>query len=157
MSKSYFVSLECSNRELVSKFIPGAEGYGIEGVMGLSDRLTCDISSVNAVGKIGACLHSLGIEDLKVEDRFNKKFFPHLDDKYCFGEAVEEAFVLSPENAYAENTFMLRRINVLDLDNELACQIAVCESPSSNPFESMFQESDKHFTKESVSSSFVLN
>lgn len=157
MNQSYFVSLECSNRDLVSNFIPGAEKYGIEGVMGLSERLTCDISSVNAVGKIGECLANVNNDQHTVEDRFNKKFFPHLDDKYCFGEEIDEAFVISTENSYAENTFMLRRINVLDSDNDLACQIAVCQSPSANPFESMFQETDKHFTKESVSSSFVLN
>ena len=154
MKESFFVSIECSDPDVTTKIIPGAKAYGIESVMGISDSFDTDISSINASEKIAKCL--VGTEH-KVEDKYNQKFFPHLAERFCFGEFLDSEYPQDPRSEYAENNFMLKRLNLRDEEDELICQVAVCVRSNENPLTSLFQENDHHFTQESVSSSFVLN
>lgn len=152
MTQSYFVSLECTDPDITEAFIPMASKYGIKSVMGISDPIPCDIVAINSTTKLEEKLSGSN-----VDSRFNQKFFPHLPDEFCFGENIDELAVPEIKNEHAEHNFILKKAVVRDEDSELICQISACLRPNDNPLVEMFQETDKHFTRESVSSSFILN
>lgn len=152
MTQSYFVSLECTDPIITEAFIPTASKYGIKSVMGISDPIMCDIATINSSTKLEERLSGAN-----VDSRFNQKFFPHLPNEFCFGENINEDPTPEIRNEHTEHNFILKKAVVRDEDQELICQISACLRPNENPLAEMFQENDKHFTRESVSSSFILN
>ena len=80
-----------------------------------------------------------------------------MPDEFCFGENIDEPAMPEIKNEHAEHNFILKKAVVCDEDSELICQISACLRPNDNPLVGMFQETDKHFTRESVSSYFILN
>ena len=152
MTQSYFVSLECTDPDITEALIPMASKYGIKSVMGISDPILCDITTINSSAKLEEKLYGSN-----VDSRFNQKFFPHLPDEFCFGENIDEPSTPAIKNEHAEHNFILKKAIVRNEDSELICQISACLRPNENPLVEMFQENDKHFTRESVSSSFILN
>lgn len=152
MTQSYFVSLECTDPDITEAFIPMASKYGIKSVIGISDPILCDITTINSTTKLEEKLCGSN-----VDSRFNQKFFPHLPDEFCFGEDIDESPLQDAKNKDAEHNFILKKAVIRNEDDEPICQISACIRPNENPFAEMFQETDKHFTRESVSSSFILN
>ena len=150
MTSQYFVSLEASTPELTKIILPGAEKYGFDTVLAISENFKFDIEAINLASEVGKCFN--GHEGL--EEKFNVKFFPDLPQEFTFGDKFVDEYDSREE--FIENSYVLKTINV-NVDDEREAFIAACVKPSENPIADMMKDADHHFTKQNVSTKVVLN
>ena len=149
MTQQYFVSIEARSAELTKAVLPGAEKYGFETVIGISKNFNHDIEAINIAVALSECFNGH-----EVDRKHNAKFFPDLPEEFTYGDVLVDEYDTREEQI--ENTYMLKRINVL-VNEEREAQISACLKPSENPNADMFKEVDHHFTKQNVSAKVVLN
>ena len=150
MTSRYFVSMEASTPELTKIVLPGAEKYGFETVIAISENFKFDIEAINLASQVGSCFK--GHEGY--EEKYNVKFFPDLPQEFTFGDKSIDDFDTREE--FIENSFVLKMTNVIVDDEREAC-VAACIRPSENPITEMINGADHHFTKQNVSTKVVLN
>ena len=155
MTDRFFVSLESNTAKITNMLLPGSEKYGIETVLAISENFANDIQCASIVGELADVINE---ESITVKRQYNSKFYPQLGKEYLFGEAADEEYD-NEQIAFIENNYIVKRVNVLDEDGDKLAQIAACLRQSEKPFSliEMMQDSDHHFTKKSVSNSFILN
>lgn len=150
MTSQYFVTLEARTPELTKIVLPGAEKYGFETVMAISENFKFDIQAINLATEVAQCFK--GHEGL--EEKYNIKFFPGLPKEFTFGDEFINEY--DTREDFIENSFVLKSMNVT-VDDEREAFVSACIKPSENPIADTFKEMDHHFTKQNVSTKVVLN
>jgi len=149
MTTRYFVTLETHTPELTKLALPGAEKYGIETVLAVSENFKFDIEAINLATSIAKCF-----DGQNVEEKYNIKFFPDLPEQFTFGDKYISDY--DSRDELIENSFVLKSIFV-EVDYEKEACVSACIKPSDNPIAEMMKDVDHHFTKENVSTKTVLN
>lgn len=147
MKETYFVSAEFHDAESTAQLLPNAEKYGFDSVITISEIFSNDIEPIKIAEELSA-----KIEGFEIEDKFNIKFYPHLDDQFVFGNSE----VLSDLDAI-ENEFFVKRVNFIK-DQIRSAQISVAKKPDdSKSFLSEMMDEGSYFSQNTVSKNFILN